>query len=108
MCPVVCAWPSPGNPKVESNGNLHLSPQLARVQALGTTSHGMTFMYAHTYDRAVVLHDDPIDNTQFAWEIELLEEVSMEERTFDVNEMYSLTLLMAFLFDGRRRFIEYH
>ena len=65
-------------------------------------------MYAHTYDRAVVLHDDPIDNTQFAWESELLEEVSMEEHTFDVNEMYSLTLLMAFLFDGRRRFIEYH
>jgi len=81
---------------------------LARVQALGTTSHGMTFIYTHTYDRAVVLHDDPIDNTQFAWESELLEEVSMEEHTFDVNEMYSLTLLMAFLFDGRRRFIEYH
>ena len=81
---------------------------LAQVQALGTTSDGMTFVYTHTFDLAVILHDDPIDDSQFAWESELLQEVSMAERTFDLDTLHSLTLLMAFLFDGRRRFVAYH
>jgi len=81
---------------------------LAQVEALGTTSNGMTFIYTHAFDRTIVLHDDPIDDSQFAWERELLEELSMEERTFDLDKVHSLTLLMAFLFDGKRRFVEYN
>ena len=68
----------------------------------------MTFIYTHAFDRTIVLHDDPIDDSQFAWERELLEELSMEEHTFDLDKVHSLTLLMAFLFDGKRRFVEYN
>ena len=84
------------------------SSRLAKVQALGSTSDGMVFIYTHTFELEEIFHTDPIDEIQFAWESELLEEVSMEERTFDLNMMHSLTLLMAFLLDGRRRFVEYH
>ena len=84
------------------------SSQLAQVQALGSTSEGMAFIYTHTFELEEIFQTDPTDESQFAWESELLEEVSMEERTFDLSMMHSLTLLMAFLFDGRRRFVEYH
>jgi len=87
-------------------GFFHLAQ--VHVEALGTTSNGMTFIYTHAFDRTIVLHDDPIDDSQFAWERELLEELSMEERTFDLDKVHSLTLLMAFLFDGKRRFVEYN
>ena len=88
--------------------NVEGSSHLAQVQALGSTSEGMAFIYTHTFELKEIFHTDPIDESQFAWESELLEELSMEERTFDLNMMHSLTLLMAFLFDGRRRFVEYH
>ena len=47
------------------------SSHLAQVQALGSTSEGMAFIYTHTFELEEIFQTDPIDESQFAWESEL-------------------------------------